>query len=284
MSENLGFLTVVEQAPGVLTGGYLVLNRTGRPLEFHCTLPLSPDRIQQILYGDALKPFIYGERIAQTLIQRSKLPVLAVLTSEASVLSAQPLIDTPIVYVFGDTSTSKRPPLTTPMPISAPAQTVQTESAALESEQAESELTKDTPAEHSAMEHSETESAPTGFAQPEQAVQEQSVQEQPVREQPVREISAELSESLKTFGIHSTRFRSQETNSDVMPSMPGVSGFDTEMWQPVRLGNRVIAVPERPGTEWNELLADIKTLAKMIDVLEPFSRIRFALEAARAAA
>ena len=101
MSENLGFLTVIDQPNGGLTGGYLVLNRAGRPLEFHCTMPLVPDKIQQILYGNTLKPFLYGEKIAQTLIQRSKLPVLSILTDHAAVLPALPLVSIPIIYVFG---------------------------------------------------------------------------------------------------------------------------------------------------------------------------------------
>ena len=108
MSENLGFLTVIDQSPSGLTGGYLVLNKAGRPLEFHCTMPLSPDRIQQILYGDTLQPFIYGERIAQTLIQRSKLPVLSILTNRSAVLPVQLLVSTPIIYVFGESTSIER--------------------------------------------------------------------------------------------------------------------------------------------------------------------------------
>ncbi len=37
----LGFLTVLEHESG-LTGGYLLLNTLGRPLEFHCTAPIKP--------------------------------------------------------------------------------------------------------------------------------------------------------------------------------------------------------------------------------------------------
>ncbi|MBL9124077.1 MAG: hypothetical protein JNG90_10630, partial [Planctomycetaceae bacterium] len=46
----LGFLTVVEHEQLGLIGGYLLLNLSGRPLEFHCTAPLKPNRAQQILY------------------------------------------------------------------------------------------------------------------------------------------------------------------------------------------------------------------------------------------
>ena len=50
----LGFLTVVEHPQHGLFGGYLLLNHGGRPLEFHCTAPIKPNRAQEILYGPTL--------------------------------------------------------------------------------------------------------------------------------------------------------------------------------------------------------------------------------------
>src|SRR6266404_1210747 len=51
----VGFLTVVSSEPHGLVGGYLVLNALGRPLEFHCTAPVKPNRAQEILYGATLQ-------------------------------------------------------------------------------------------------------------------------------------------------------------------------------------------------------------------------------------
>ena len=214
MSENLGFLTVIDQSPSGFTGGYLVLNRAGRPLEFHCTVPFSPDRIQQILYGDTLLPFLYGERIAQTLIQRSKLPVLSILTDHAAMLSAQPLVSTPIIYVFEKIVNSN-----------------------------------------------EDSTCP-----------------------PVREISEELSASLKEFGIDNAHLRTRVFDTDEMLKIPLVPGFDTRMWQEVRIGNRLIAVPKTEETAWEQLVAKITQAAQTIDLLEPFARIRLALDEAKNAA
>jgi len=215
MSENLGFLTIIDQAVGGLTGGYLVLNRAGRPLEFHCTVPLSPDKIQQILYGDTLLPFLYGERIAHTLIQRSKLPVLSIFTDHSAVLPAQSLVSTPVIYAFRGL---KKPE--------------------------------------------------TDDASP-----------------PIREISEELSESLKTFGIDNSHLHTRTSSCDEMPQIPPVAGFDTGIWQPVRIGNRLIAVPTLETEERKEsLIAEIKERSRMIDILEPFARIRLALEEAKNAA
>jgi hypothetical protein len=98
--EKLGFLTVTDQPRLGLIGGYLILNQAGRPLEFHCTTPLKPNRTQEILYGSTLEPFLYGEQIAKTLLTRSKSPVSYILTNIAAVLAVQEHIETPVFYVF----------------------------------------------------------------------------------------------------------------------------------------------------------------------------------------
>ncbi|MGW8256618.1 MAG: hypothetical protein ACWGMZ_03940, partial [Thermoguttaceae bacterium] len=57
----LGFLTIIQHEQHGLFGGYLLLNTSGRPLEFHCTAPIKPNRAQEILYGPTLESFLYGE-------------------------------------------------------------------------------------------------------------------------------------------------------------------------------------------------------------------------------
>ena len=67
----IGFLTVTRDVEQGLFGGYLVLNFLGRPLEFHCTAPVRPNRAQEILYGPTLDPYLVGERIGQALLETS---------------------------------------------------------------------------------------------------------------------------------------------------------------------------------------------------------------------
>jgi hypothetical protein len=98
--ENLGFITVIDHPQHGLIGGYLVLNRAGRPLEFHCTNPVRPTKTQEILFGNALEPYLYGEQIARTLASKSKLKVVVILTNIVSALSANGLINFPIAYIF----------------------------------------------------------------------------------------------------------------------------------------------------------------------------------------
>ncbi|HWB09956.1 MAG TPA: hypothetical protein VG826_12060 [Pirellulales bacterium] len=98
-SITLGFLTVVEHEQHGFFGGYLLLNASARPLEFHCTAPIKPNRAQEILYGPTLRPYLYGEQIAHTLISKSTAKPVAVCTDEPAVLAVRELVSLPVALV-----------------------------------------------------------------------------------------------------------------------------------------------------------------------------------------
>jgi hypothetical protein len=77
----------------------LLLNGRGRPLEFHCTTPLRPNRAQQILYGPTLEPFLYGEQIGQTLLLKSRHEVLVVCTDQVPALAVREHCEMPVALV-----------------------------------------------------------------------------------------------------------------------------------------------------------------------------------------
>lgn len=97
---TLGFLTVIEHAEHGLFGGYLVLNANGRPLEFHCTAPVKPNRAQEILYGATLKPFLFSEQIGQTLIEKGKTPPQLLFTDNEQVLAVREFIAAPVLLLW----------------------------------------------------------------------------------------------------------------------------------------------------------------------------------------
>lgn len=101
-SPNFGFLTVVELGDSVSIGGYLLLNELGRPLEFHCTEPVKPNRAQQLLYGATLHSFLYGEQIGRALVESSEVRPKLILTDLRPVLALRDLIDTPVVLLSTD--------------------------------------------------------------------------------------------------------------------------------------------------------------------------------------
>jgi hypothetical protein len=107
----LGFLTVLECPQDGLFGGYLALDFRGRPLEFHCTAPIRPNRAQQILYGPTLEDYLYGEQIGQTLLKASQRTPLAVFTDRHAVLAVRDLVDLPVALV--DVSGNDETPVVT---------------------------------------------------------------------------------------------------------------------------------------------------------------------------
>ncbi|HVX63415.1 MAG TPA: hypothetical protein VHC19_22535 [Pirellulales bacterium] len=98
-----GFLTVVQHEQHGLFGGYLLLNANGRPLEFHCTAPVKPNRAQEILYGPTLEPYLYGEQIGQTLIAKGQNQPVLVCTDLAPVLAVRQFVEAPVMLVLSET-------------------------------------------------------------------------------------------------------------------------------------------------------------------------------------
>ena len=95
----IGFLTVARDVEHGLFGGYLVLNALGRPLEFHCTAPVRPSRAQEILYGPTLEPYLVGERIGQTLLEKAKASPQLVFTDIEPAMAAREFVSTPMALV-----------------------------------------------------------------------------------------------------------------------------------------------------------------------------------------
>jgi hypothetical protein len=96
----LGFFTILEHEAHGLVGGYLILNAAGRPLEFHCTAPVKPNRAQQILFGPTLDSYLCGEQIGQTLVTKSSLPLLALCTDVERALCVRDYVSLPVALVL----------------------------------------------------------------------------------------------------------------------------------------------------------------------------------------
>jgi len=229
-TEFLGFLSVTEHPKHGLIGGYLVLNSTGRPLEFHCTTPVKPSRTHEILYGNTLEAYLYGEQIAGTLLSRSKTPVSFVMTDTPAVLAAQENSEIPVGFVF--TPKKKKE---TVLP----------------------EVSQNT-----------TEG---GEANP------------LVEVSPPIVVPEEINETIKSFGIENHRLQSQGEEEELPTAPPEVAGLDMSYWSVFKIGNRVAALPGEDERRRNKLLETVSTTARMIDLAEPFTRIRIAIEEAQKA-
>ena len=96
---RLGFLTAIEVPDKGFIGGLLVTNHCGRPLEFQCTVPVKANATQEILYGPTLAPFILGELIGATLVEKAGVRPLWILTDCEQILELRNHIDRPVAMV-----------------------------------------------------------------------------------------------------------------------------------------------------------------------------------------
>lgn len=92
----LGFITVVKSRELGAMGGYLILNRNGRPVEFHCSAPVRATRSQHILFGPTLEPYIFGEQIARALTVRATISPRLILTDRSGVMALRSLTAIPM--------------------------------------------------------------------------------------------------------------------------------------------------------------------------------------------
>ena len=97
--QGFGFLTAVEDQQLGWIGGYLVLNAAGRPLEFHCTAPVKPNRAQQILYGPTLACYICGEQIGTALTRKSSINAAAIFTNTSTMMAVRCSVNSPVACV-----------------------------------------------------------------------------------------------------------------------------------------------------------------------------------------
>lgn len=97
-APNLGFLTVIHEISGYV-GGYLVTNSWGRPLEFRLSTMVQPNRVQQILYGGTLKPYIYADLIGKTLVEKSGVAAQLVITDCGAALDLRLTWPTPMIWL-----------------------------------------------------------------------------------------------------------------------------------------------------------------------------------------
>jgi len=97
-SLNVGFLTVLHEPSGYL-GGYLVTNTWGRPLEFRLSTAVQPNRVQQILYGGTLEPYICADLIGKTLVEKTGLPAQLVVTDCPMALDLRLRLEPPVVWI-----------------------------------------------------------------------------------------------------------------------------------------------------------------------------------------
>jgi hypothetical protein len=110
--QSLGFLTILHENSGY-SGGYLITNVWGRPLEFRLSTAVQPNRIQQILYAGTLERYICADLIARALVEKVSTAAQCIFTDCEAVLDLRLCVTVPVVClpVHGSRSqTTNLPP------------------------------------------------------------------------------------------------------------------------------------------------------------------------------
>ncbi|TWU33764.1 hypothetical protein [Novipirellula artificiosorum] len=96
---TIGYFTVIFDDRTGWTGGLLVLNRGGRPVEFQCTLPVRPSRAHEILFGATLRDHLIGEVIGPMLIKKCRTPLSLVCCDQIEALVLGSTAGVPVALV-----------------------------------------------------------------------------------------------------------------------------------------------------------------------------------------
>jgi len=98
-AKTIGYYTVADDERMGWTGGLLILNSAGRPLEFQCTLPVRPSKAHEILYGPTLRAHLIGEIIGGLLLKKARTPLTMLCCDQPEALALETVLNVPAVLV-----------------------------------------------------------------------------------------------------------------------------------------------------------------------------------------
>ncbi|MEM9366976.1 MAG: hypothetical protein AAGD07_13360 [Planctomycetota bacterium] len=88
-AATIGYFTTLNEDRTGWTGGLLILNGGGRPLEFQCTLPIRPTRAHEILFGASLRQHLISEVIGPALLTKCRTPISILCCQQPEALRLQ---------------------------------------------------------------------------------------------------------------------------------------------------------------------------------------------------
>ncbi len=111
---TIAYFTVIESDRTGWTGGLLVLNGGGRPLEFQCTLPVRPTKTHEILFGATLRSHLISEVIGKLLLEKVRTPLSLVCCDQPEALRLDACCSAPVALVV-EAAESDEGPITDDM-------------------------------------------------------------------------------------------------------------------------------------------------------------------------
>lgn len=98
-TATIGYFTVVNDEHTGWTGGLLVLDRGGRPLEFQCTLPVRPTRAHEILFGSTLAAHLVSHVIGKLLVANCRTPLTILCCDQIAALEIESFTSSPVALI-----------------------------------------------------------------------------------------------------------------------------------------------------------------------------------------
>lgn len=99
----LGYLSFIAVQNVGIVGGYLLVDDRARPIEFHCTAPVSQNRTQQILYGETWPASLKAEHIGGALLKQASGSPRLLLTDDRDGALIRSRTDYPLgLFVGGE--------------------------------------------------------------------------------------------------------------------------------------------------------------------------------------
>ncbi|HYE80445.1 MAG TPA: hypothetical protein VEI97_20925 [bacterium] len=95
--QSLGYLRTAELGQYSYYGGLLLTDVAGVPKTFHYAEPVTPTRIQQIIYGYSLERYCRVDIVASALIAQVPEPPALFVVSDGFLLHAEKHTDRPVI-------------------------------------------------------------------------------------------------------------------------------------------------------------------------------------------
>ncbi len=99
------FAVHLRKGNGGYVGGMLVIDETGVPQEFRCTLPTLPTTAQKALYGNTLEPFISNQLIGAPLAKSLTTRPECLVVKSPTLLKLREHTELPVIHLekYGET-------------------------------------------------------------------------------------------------------------------------------------------------------------------------------------
>lgn len=105
-----GFMGIVHVPDLGHCGGYLMVNSLGRPVEFHCTAPVTENRAEQILFGQTYSSYLYCDQIGKALLDKAKKTARLIFVNDPRLDGIKQHAAAPILLVSEKSTEASRQP------------------------------------------------------------------------------------------------------------------------------------------------------------------------------